>query len=79
MEKTKRKFYRIFFSTDVHSSEVVFRKFIGTAKFYQVDMLVMGGDVTGKTVVPLVEEPDGTFHLNFQGQEFRKIPANAIV
>ncbi|HKM75243.1 MAG TPA: metallophosphoesterase [Candidatus Bathyarchaeia archaeon] len=79
MQKTKRKFYRIFFSTDVHSSEVVFRKFIGTAKFYQVDMLVMGGDVTGKTVVPLVEEADGTFHLNFQGQEFRKIPANAIV
>ena len=79
MEKTKRKFYRIFFSTDVHSSEVVFRKFIGTTKFYQVDMLVMGGDVTGKTVVPLVEEPDGTFHLNFQGQEFRNIPANSIV
>lgn len=78
LAKGKRKFHRIFFSTDVHASEVVFRKFIGTAKFYQVDTLVMGGDITGKTVVPLVEESDGTFHLNFQGQEFQKISANEI-
>jgi Icc-related predicted phosphoesterase len=78
MERTKRKFYRIFFSTDVHSSEVVFRKFIGTAKFYQADMLIMGGDVTGKTVVPLVEESDGTYHFNFQGQEFRNVPGGSI-
>ena len=41
-------------------------------------MLIMGGDVTGKTVVPLVEESDGTFHFNFQGQEFRDLPAGAI-
>jgi Icc-related predicted phosphoesterase len=78
MEKGNRKFHRIFFSTDVHASEVVFRKFIGTAKFYQVDTLIMGGDVCGKTVVPFVEESDGTFHLNFQGQEFRKIPATQV-
>jgi hypothetical protein len=65
--KTKRKFYGIFFSIDVHASEVVFRKFLGTAKFYNVDTLVMGGDITGKTVVPLVSKASGNYRFNFQG------------
>ena len=69
-EKSKRKFYRIFFATDVHASEIVFRKFIGAAKFYEADTLVMGGDITGKTLVPVVEGSSGRYHFNFQGQEF---------
>jgi len=71
--KGKRKFYRIFYTTDVHASEVVFRKFLGTAKFYSVDTLVMGGDITGKTVVPIVSTASGSYHFNFQGQEFDQI------
>jgi len=71
--KAKRKFYRIFYSTDVHASEVVFRKFLGTAKFYSVDALVMGGDITGKTVVPFVSNASGNYRFNFQGQEFDDI------
>jgi Icc-related predicted phosphoesterase len=77
--KAKRKFHRIFFSTDVHASEVVFRKFLGTAKFYDVDTLVMGGDVTGKTVVPLVENSGGVFHFNFQGQEYNNVTGEKLV
>lgn len=69
-QKAKKKFYRLFFSTDVHASEIVFRKFLGAAKFYEVDTLIMGGDITGKTVVPVVEDTKGTYHLNFQGQEY---------
>ena len=72
--KAKKKFYRIFYSTDVHASEVVFRKFLGTAKFYSVDALVMGGDITGKTVVPLVAKANGNYRFNFQGQQFNEIP-----
>jgi len=76
--KSKRKFYRIFYSTDVHASEVVFRKFLGTAKFYDVDTLVMGGDITGKTIVPLVSKPSGNYRFNFQGQEFDDVPSNEL-
>jgi Icc-related predicted phosphoesterase len=76
--KSKRKFHRIFFSTDLHASEVVFRKFLGTAKFYNVDTLVMGGDVTGKTVVPLVSNATGNYHFNFQGQEFNEIQPSQL-
>jgi Icc-related predicted phosphoesterase len=71
--KGKRKYSRIFFATDLHSSEIVFRRFLGAAKFYQADALIMGGDVTGKNVVPLVKDPEGKYHFNFQGQEFRQI------
>jgi Icc-related predicted phosphoesterase len=49
---------RLFFATDVHGSEQCFRKFVNAAAVYEVDALVLGGDVTGKVVVPLVA--DGT-------------------
>ncbi len=77
-KKTKRKYHRIFFSTDVHASEIVFRKFIAAAKFYEADTLIMGGDITGKTVVPIVQDPDGSSHFNFQGQEYEKVTADKL-
>lgn len=76
--KSNRKFTRIFFATDLHSSEIVFRRFLGAAKFYQPDALIMGGDVTGKNVVPLVKAANGKYHFNLQGQEFREIPDDKI-
>ena len=77
-QQKNRKFHRIFFSTDLHASEVVFRKFIGVAKFYEVDTLIMGGDITGKTIVPLVTKTNGTYHFNFQGQEFDEVSAGQL-
>jgi Icc-related predicted phosphoesterase len=77
-QKSKRKYRRIFFATDLHSSEIVFRRFIGAAKFYEADALIMGGDVTGKNVVPLVKGDDGKYHFNFQGQEFREISEDQL-
>jgi Icc-related predicted phosphoesterase len=51
----------LFFATDLHGSEVCFRKFVAAAKFYGAQLLVLGGDVTGKLVVPIVRRPDGRF------------------
>jgi uncharacterized protein len=51
---------RIFFATDLHGSETCWRKFLNAAKFYDCDTLICGGDMTGKAIVPLVEE-DGHF------------------
>jgi uncharacterized protein len=50
---------RIFFSTDIHGSERCFMKFVNAAKAYRADALVMGGDITGKLLVPVVTEQDG--------------------
>jgi Icc-related predicted phosphoesterase len=50
---------RLFFATDLHASEACFRKFLAAARVYEVDLLVLGGDVMGKALVPLVEEAGG--------------------
>ena len=45
---------RIFFATDVHGSEVCWRKFLNAGAFHKADVLIMGGDMTGKAMVPIV-------------------------
>ncbi len=47
---------RLFFCTDLHGSEICFRKFVAAASFYGADLLVLGGDVTGKLVTPIVTD-----------------------
>jgi uncharacterized protein len=59
----------IFFATDLHGSEVCFRKFVAAAGFYGADLLVLGGDLTGKFVAPIVERPDGRFSAERFGEE----------
>ena len=67
---------RIFFTSDVHGSEVCFLKFLNAAKFYQADVIILGGDITGKMIVPIVHQPDGTAVADFLGtQQTMKTPA----
>ncbi len=63
-----KKITRIFYTTDVHGSTVVFKKFINAAKFYEAQVLVLGGDMVGKMIVPLVAQPGGRYHANYLGQ-----------
>jgi Icc-related predicted phosphoesterase len=58
---------RLFFATDVHGSERVFRKFVNAAKFYKADTLILGGDITGKIIILLIEQPNGSYIANFLG------------
>ncbi|HMK94812.1 MAG TPA: hypothetical protein VK536_05355 [Candidatus Limnocylindrales bacterium] len=58
---------RIFFATDVHGSERTFMKFVNCAKFYKANVLIMGGDITGKLVVPIIKQSDDSFSVNFLG------------
>src|SRR5258706_10495537 len=46
---------KIFFATDIHGSEICWRKFLNAAAFYKADMVILGGDVTGKVMIPIVE------------------------
>ena len=66
--KAKPK-YSLFFATDIHGSEKCFRKFLKAADFYKVDALVLGGDLTGKMMVPIVHHPDGRYTANFLDKE----------
>ena len=67
-KKAKKKLPRIFFATDLHASERAYRKFINAAKFYDANVLVMGGDVLGKIVVPVIKERNGRYRAMVQGQ-----------
>jgi hypothetical protein len=68
-KKSKADELAIFFATDVHGSNVCFKKFINAGKFYGVKVLILGGDVTGKMVVPIARQSDGTHLTSFAGKE----------
>ena len=53
---------RLYFATDVHGSETCWRKFLNAAQHYKADVLVLGGDMTGKALVPIVDDGGGRWH-----------------
>lgn len=57
---------RLFFVTDVHGSETTFRKFVNAGKFYGVNVLVLGGDIAGKMVVPILDLAGGKYRATIQ-------------
>jgi len=59
----------MFMATDIHGSERCFRKFVNAGKFYKANVLIMGGDLTGKMLVPMVECPDGSVRATLFGRE----------
>ncbi len=66
-KKDDAKRSRLFFATDLHGSERTFRKFVNCAKFYKVDHIIMGGDIMGKFLVPIVHERDSHYRMTLQG------------
>ena len=66
-KKDDAKHSRLFFATDLHGSERTFRKFVNCAKFYKVDHIIMGGDIMGKFLVPIVHEHDSHYRMTLQG------------
>src|ERR1700758_4834321 len=59
---------KVFFATDIHGSEVCWRKFLNAAAFYKADMVILGGDVTGKGMVPIVGSSPGPWEDTFGTQ-----------
>ncbi len=69
--KKKKKYFSIFFVTDVHGSERTFRKFLSAGEYYEADVVMCCGDITGKMVVPIVKGSDGVYISKLFGQEQR--------
>jgi Icc-related predicted phosphoesterase len=63
--RSNKPTYSLFFATDLHGSEKCFGKFLNAASFYGVDALVLGGDLTGKVMVPVVLRDDGSHEAEF--------------
>lgn len=62
---------RVLFTTDLHASEKCYSKFLKAADFYKADALILGGDITGKMIIPVVEQGDGTFLANLHGNNIK--------
>src|SRR4030088_3582435 len=67
--RAKKRALRIFFATDIHGSDRCFRKFLAAASVYEADVLVLGGDITGKGIVPIVDLGSGLYRYQFQSEE----------
>jgi len=64
------------FASDFHGNEMVWRKFLNSAKIFKCEWLVMGGDLTGKVLTPIVSQPDGTYKADFLEKTEVIQPAN---
>ena len=60
----------LFFATDIHGSDICWNKFLNAGKFYGADVLILGGDMTGKAIVPFVHLGGGTYKVTLLQQEF---------
>lgn len=60
----------IFFATDIHGSDICWNKFINAGKFYNASVLILGGDMTGKAIVPIVHQSNGTHRAVLLEQTF---------
>ena len=60
---------KIFFATDIHGSDICWRKFVNAGKFYKVDAIILGGDTTGKEICPIIKYPDGKIVVQFFGRK----------
>jgi Icc-related predicted phosphoesterase len=62
---------RLFYASDIHGSDLLWRKFLGASQFYEADASVMGGDLLGKAIIPIERTGDGTYRADFLGDERR--------
>src|ERR687895_400264 len=60
---------RIFFATDIHGSETCWRKFLNSGKHYEAKVMVLGGGITGKALVPIVEQGTGRWNATLLENE----------
>ncbi|MGH7764107.1 MAG: metallophosphoesterase family protein [Candidatus Dormibacteraceae bacterium] len=67
MPGSRKRGLRIFFATDVHGSDRCFRKFLAAASTYGAEVLILGGDITGKGLVPIRSE-NGTLAATVKGE-----------
>lgn len=59
----------IFFATDAHGSDICWKKFVNAGKFYEADIIVLGGDMTGKAIVPIIHQGGDTYKAVLLEQE----------
>jgi len=68
---------RLFFATDVHGSERCFRKFLNAARVYEVQHLILGGDIIGKSLVPIERTAHG-FNASYNDHTYSRLSESEL-
>ncbi len=55
--------FRLLLVSDLHGSEVAYRKLSNAVRFYKVDAVVLAGDLAGKVLAPVIKLPDGSYKI----------------
>jgi uncharacterized protein len=63
------KTIRILYGSDFHGSDIVYRKFLAASFQYQADILIVGGDVTGKAMIPIINHGSGKYASSLFGKD----------
>lgn len=63
------KMMRILYGSDFHGSDAVFRKFISAGLQYKANLMIVGGDVTGKAMIPVIHQGGGRYLTFLFGAE----------
>ena len=69
---------RIFFATDLHGSEQCFRKFLNAGAVYDASFLIIGGDILGKRLVPIVENGAGRFSAQYAEHRYTDVEKDGV-
>ncbi|MBS1885198.1 MAG: metallophosphoesterase [Actinobacteria bacterium] len=64
---------RLLFATDIHGSDACFRKFVNAHTVYRTPLLILGGDITGKMIVPILRERDGTYSCEYNDRHYTEL------
>lgn len=60
--------FKSFYASDIHGSDMLWRKFVNAASFYGAEVLIMGGDIAGKAVIPIVQRNASFYAPGFSGE-----------
>lgn len=58
-QSTDAELSELYFATDLHGSNKCYKKLLNAPTYYDVDTLIIGGDLSGKAIVPVVESDAG--------------------
>ena len=58
---------KLFYVTDIHGSNICYRKFLNALPIYGVDVAVLNGDLLGKVLIPLVQKSGGGRECHLMG------------
>src|SRR5438874_1255163 len=66
------KHLRCYLCSDLHAANRAYRKLLNAIHLnvYQADVVLIAGDLTGKAIVPLVVQGNGSWTTSFLGQSY---------